>query len=595
MYDVKFGAIPGVKTESIFDREVPKQTGLFKFPTNPPPVSDSEEEDEDEEEEEEEEEGEEGDEEEDDDESADAEAATEAASEGSGVDVAKDMSPPSADKEKSPGFTPQSSFDGLGGSYSTISRPEPERPSLFGGLTQTEHKFPQPNPISPRSPSPIRGPVPSRVADSDKSRSFSAPGMASQLLAGPQRSQSRLAPPIVSRESASPDPHVQQQRKAREKKEAEEAQLLVDEEDERTQQLLRAEMQPTLELHEFIAHSGPAEAADNSIPAQVEAVYRDINAMIDTLGLNARSLANFLKGHSETFRHERRDKNDLSNPDDWILGELEDLSRIVSRDLVGELREACVAQPEDKISECQDLQRDLGRDRSKRNDLQKVIMARFDPDQISANKALPLSTEQAGRQGDLRRDLAHFTRLLAEAEEALTMLRTKIVAASSASGKGGPVPTLDAVVRTIAKMTAMAEKRSGDVDLLENRMRQLRFSSPSFDSSTRSREGSPFLGTPSPRKPLTSSLMFSPDRSLREGTPTPYRSSVRQSMSQSIGSIGGGMFAVRTTPRKKLSGFGDAEKTALKERRERRAAVLGKLRNAVEKRGVMVVPVDAAD
>ncbi|KAK6864487.1 hypothetical protein PG995_001015 [Apiospora arundinis] len=517
VYDVKFQPVPGVasqptkpavsqpaKAKSVFDRDPPKPTGMFMFPTNPPPVSDSEEDDDEESDE------------------AEGEDASEAGTEGSGVDVAKDLSPPPGSKDskdKSPGFTPQSSFDGLGGSFSTISRPEPERKSLF-----------------------------------------------------------------------------EQQRKAREKKEAEEAVLLVDEEDERKQELLRASIKPTLELDEFIAHAGPAPAADNNIPAQVEAVYRDINAMIDTLGLNGRSLANFIAGHAEALRHERREKEDLSDPEDWTIGELEDLSRIVSRDLTQDLRDACITDAEDKVAECQDLLRDLVRDRSKRNDVQKIIHARFDPDQATANRALPLTTEQAGRQGDLRRDLAHFTRLLAETEESLTMLRAKIASAGGANGKGGPVPTIDAVVRTITKMTAMAEKRSGDVDLLENRMRSLRFASPgtlNFGASmSRSREGSPFN---TPKKQLTSSLMFSPERSFREGTPGhhPRASAMRHSLSASIASIGGGMFAV--PPRKKMSGFGEVEKKAVKERRARRAIVLGKVRNAIEQRGPVVIALDETE
>ncbi|KAK8089091.1 nucleoporin [Apiospora hydei] len=587
VYDVKFQPVPGVasqpakpsqppaKARSVFDREPPKSTGMFMFPTNPPPVSDSEEDDESDE--------------------GEAEDASEAGTEGSGVDVAKDLSPPPESKDskdKSPGFTPQSSFDGLGGSFSTISRPEPERKSLFGNTGQGIPTFPQPNPISPRSPSPIRGVIPSRVMGSEQTRSFSAPGMASQLLGVPQRTQSR---PISGRESVAVDSHIEQQRKAREKKEAEEAQLLVDEEDERKQELLNASIKPTLTLDEFIAHAGPAPAADNNIPAQVEAVYRDINAMIDTLGLNGRSLANFIAGHSEAHRHERREKEDLSNSDDWTIGELEDLSRIISRDLAHDLREARITDAEDKVAECQDLLRDLIRDRSKRNDLQKIIHARFDPDQATANRALPLTTEQAGRQGDLRRDLAHFTRLLAETEESLTMLRAKIAAAGGANGKGGPVPTIDAVVRTITKMTAMAEKRSGDVDLLENRMRSLRFASPgtlNFGSSTRSREGSPFS---TPKKQLTSSFMFSPDPSFRESTPGhhPRASAMRHSLSASVASIGGGMFAV--PPRKKMSGFGEVEKKAVKERRARRAVVLGKVRSAVEQRGPVVIALDETD
>ena len=47
------------------------------------------------------------------------------------------------------------------------------------------------------------------------------------------------------------------------------------------------------------------------------------------------------------------------------------------------------------------------------------------------------------------------------------------------------------------------------------------------------------------------------------------------------------------TPRKKLSGFGDAE-GAVREKRARRAEVLGKLKGSLEKKGVSVWAMDEA-
>ncbi|KAI0136390.1 hypothetical protein BJ170DRAFT_601564 [Xylariales sp. AK1849] len=540
----------------------------FTFPRDLPPAEITDEEEEDDE-------GEDEDEQEEND--------AEEASEGSGVDVAEDLSPPSGSKDKTtPAITPGSSFDGgLGGSFSTISRPEPERKSLFGEIGRSVPSFPQPNPISPRSPSPVRSTIPSRLTG-EQPRSFSAPGMASQILGASKRPQSRGAP-IISRDTPIEDTRFELQRRARAKKEAEEVQLLVDEEDDIKQNQLRAPIQPTLVLDEFIAHAGPLPSADDNVPAQVEAVYRDINAMIDTLGLNARSLTNFIQGHAETFVHGNRDKHDLSNSDDWTIGELDRLRVIISEDLVNDLEDARVEDVQEKVADCQDLQRDLTRDRSKRNDLQKLMSSRLDPDQALTNRSLPLTAEQAARQNDLRRDFARFTKLLAEAEEGLTLLRAKIASANTANGKNGQTPTIEAVMRTIAKMTSMVERRSGDVDVLENQMRKLRFSSPAVNTS-RSREG-----TPTPKK-LGSSLMFSPDRSFRDSTP--QRSSMRHSMSASVGSIGGGMFAVRTPPRKKMSGFGEVEKKAVKERKDKRAIVLGKLKASVQKRGANVLAVD---
>ncbi|KAI0109993.1 hypothetical protein F4814DRAFT_425208, partial [Daldinia grandis] len=534
----------------------------FKFPTNPPPVlSDSEDDDLSEEEEEEEEEEDEG---------------TEAVSEGSGVDVAKDLSPSSTGNNKTPGFTPQSSFDGLAGNFSTISRPDQDRRNVFGELSRNAPIFPQPNPVSPRSPSPVRGSVPTRMLSRDQSRSFSAPGMASQILGASRRQQSQLGPSVPN--AAYLEDMIEKQRKAKAKKEAEEKQLLLDEEDDAVQNLLKAEVKPTLELDEFIAHPGAVPPGGDSVPSQVEAVYRDINSMIDTLGLNARSLASFIKGHKELSVKEYT-RHDLAAPDDWTLNGLGNLAHIIDDDLTNALEEARVRDVTGKLAECEDIQRELARDRNKQADLKKIISSHVDPEQTIVNRSLPLSAEQAAQQSDLRREYAKFARLLTEAEENLTLLKARIVSANSANGKGGPTPTIEAVVRTITKLTTMVEKRSGDIDVLENQMRRLGVSS----HAPNSRESSPFA-TPNAKRLSVS--VFSPERSMRESTP--QRGSVfRHSVS---GSIGGGMF--NTPPRKKLSGFGDAEKKAVKEKRERRTAVLGKLRGSLQKKGAGVWAVD---
>ncbi|KAI0009126.1 hypothetical protein F4779DRAFT_617957 [Xylariaceae sp. FL0662B] len=530
----------------------------FRFPTNPPPVSDSE-----------------------DDAFSEREEGTEADSEGSGVDVAKDLSPPTVGVSKTPGFTPQSSFDGLTGSFTTISRPDQERRGFFGELVRNAPVFPQPNRFSPRSPSPVRGAVPSRMLGNNQPRSSSAPGMASQILGASRKEQSRMGASIIGKDTHAEVTLIEQQRKAIAKKEAEAAQLLIDEEDDVVQQLLKADIEPTLELDEFIAHSGVAPPAGDSVPAQVEAVYRDINSMIDTLGLNARSLAGFIKGH-ELSANKDHTRQDLAMPGNWTLAEIETLTDIIDRDLGEALDEARVIDMAEKLAQCQDIQRELVRDRNKQADLKKAIASRMDPEQSLANRALPLSAEQAAQQSDLRREYAKLTKLLAGAEDNLTLLKAKIVS-TGANGKGGPTPTIEAVVRTITKLTSMVEKRSGDIDVLENQMRKLRVGS----TGPGSREASP-LATPNGKR-LTASSIFSPERSMRESTP--QRGSVmRHSLSNSVTSVGGGMF--RTPPRRKLSGFGDVEKKAVREKRERRTAVLGKLKGSLEKKGVTVWAVE---
>ncbi|KAK4449211.1 hypothetical protein QBC34DRAFT_405296 [Podospora aff. communis PSN243] len=525
-------------------------------PESPGEFSEEDQEDEDEEEEEEEE----------------GESGTEANSEGSGIDVAKDLSPTTGFGSHTPGFTPQSSFGQLAESgYSTISRSEAEpQRALFGEISRNAPPlYPKHHPTSPRSPSPVRGAVRHNLLrPSEPHRSVSAPGAASMLLgrrtpqppSGLSFGAHRSTPPI--------DPNVEAQRRlAAARKEAEER-VLVDPEDEGIQKILQSTIEPTLQIHEFLAVDSKLEAVDTSareeVPAACETLWRDINRMIDRLGLNSRSLESFIRGHSTQYREGGRHKEDLESPEDWVLVEAEELGQVVENDLAEELEEGRVKDIEDLQVDIQHLARDLAKLRAKGDDLRKVILAHVDPDQAAATRALPLSAEQATQQNELRRAYATFSKLLGQAEEALTMLKAKIATAGGASGKA-PVPTIEAIIRTINKMTSMAEKRSGDIDVLENQMRRLRFGSMGLNGSptpSRSREGSPFA------TPQKKASIFSPDR-------------LRDSIMSSPGSYG----LRGTPPRKKLSNFTDEEKKAVKQKDAKRKATLQLLRASLQKTG----------
>ncbi|KAM4054996.1 hypothetical protein HRG_005809 [Hirsutella rhossiliensis] len=489
------------------------------------------------------------------------------ASEGSGVDVAKDLSPSTSGLMPTPGFTPHSAYGGLGATTPATAKAEQDRPkSLFGEISRNAPLFPRPNATSPRSPSPVRGAVPQRVFRTDATRSVSAPGLASQIL-GPRKSQSVMGAPIVNKEKLAhaEESFLQQHRKLRARQEAEEAQPLIDEDDDEVQKVLASEVEGTLELDEFIAHSNVAPAARDSIPSQVEAVYRDINSMIDTLGLNARAVKAFLKGHIESSKEGGRNKDDLEIPDDWVLCEVSELGVVLDNELYSDLEDGRVQDLDSKLDACQDLAREMQRLRAKQEDLKRVIMARLDPEQVEVARTLPLSAEQAAQQNELRREFAKFSKLLAQAEEAVTLLKTRMASASGSSGRGSAnVPTVEAVIRTITKMTSMAEKRSGDIDVLETHMRKMRLGSVS-------REGSPM--TPQAKK---SALVLS------ESTPS---RTFRHSLS---GSVSLGPLARATPPRKRLSGFSRDEKGDLMEKRARRHAVLAKFKSSVEKKGVQV-------
>ncbi|KAL2127934.1 hypothetical protein VTI74DRAFT_9947 [Chaetomium olivicolor] len=513
-------------------------------------------------------------------EAEEGEEESELGSEGSGIDVAKDLSPTVGYGSQTPGITPQSSFGGMGGStFSTISRTEaePSRP-LFGEITRNAPSlFPKsvPVPQSPRSPSPVRGTARSSILrPTEPLRSFTAPGMASTLLGRkgvPQQSPFGYS----TGQKPSVDPNVQAQRKLMEKRRAEEH-VLVDPEDEGIQQILQSKLEPTLQMHEFLAVDSKLEALQKSgqeVPIACETLWRDINRMIDRLGLNSRSLQSFLLGHSTEFEQEGRHKEDLEHPDDWVLVEARELGTIIDDELMPSLETCRIHDVEGTQRAIQSLAKDLAKLRAKEEDVRKILTSHIDPKQLSVAKSLPLSAEQATQQNELRRSYANFTKLLAETEEALTLLKAKIASAGGASGRAS-VPTVEAIIRTINKMTSMAEKRSGDIDVLENQMRKLRLGSVGPNGTpggARSREGSPFvpsvMATPTQRRSV---MLMSPERGMRD------------SLASSVASYGRGG---TPSPRKKMDMYSAEEKRELRARGATRKGKLEMLRASLAKAG----------
>ncbi|CAG8961098.1 hypothetical protein HYFRA_00002641 [Hymenoscyphus fraxineus] len=510
--------------------------------------------------------------------------------EGSGEDVAKDLSPVS-EKTQNLGFTPESSFGGglkinkNVESFTNISRPgTSSRPSLFGEVAPS---LPPPKPKnlpqSPRSPSPVRSALPGRLMGRpDPSRSVSAPGVASQILGSSQRFGAKPSAPGQSTFALTKEEQKAEEKRradARERKEAEETQALIDEEDEEMQRFLAEEIKPTTTLDEFVAYTNYKSEADmNSVPSQVEAIYRDINSMIDTLGINAKALKAFILGHEEHYKQGGRTKEDLEDEEDWCLVELDDLSKLMEDDLARELQDGRIKDVANKLETCSELQKDLIKLHAKHEDVRKIIQAHTDPEQVAMTFNKPLSAEQTVQQRDLKRDFTKFQKLLCEAEESLTVLKAKLVSHSASNGRAnGTAPTVEAVMRTITKMTGMAEKRSGDIDVLEGQMRKLRFSSVDLSQS---REGSPFA-TPQPKRqslrlgtPGTYGLAYTPERD----TPRHLQSSFRSS----IGSRGS------PSPRKKLSGYSSDDKDKLKAKLARRQEVVNRLKKALEEAGTSV-------
>ena len=375
----------------------------------------------------------------------------------------------------------------------------PVRQSLFQ-QSSTPAGFPKAVPIFP---------PPSRIQDS--LRSPSPVRSASKSTLTPQR------PPIVP---ASMKPTVPPSLPKAPTPPAEVSDL-SDDEDEKIRQELQSKVVPSRHLDPFLAHQDYTGTVTKSgIPGQIERVYRDINSMVDTLGINARSLAAFIKFHTEPQHASERTREDLEEvldkgedgdwDEDWCLVELEDLM-VLEHELGQSLDTGRVSAVHDKLLQLSALQRDVAKLRVRTADIRQQIQARSDPEKLEMLRMQPLPPEQAEQQRALRASFAALMKNLSDAEEAVVLLKTRLASTGGDKTKGKQVPTVEAVTNTILKLTSMIEKKSGDIDVLETQMRKLRMGSEasmlrSSRAGTPARGNGAFTTPPTSRGRMTASM-----------------------------------------------------------------------------------------
>ncbi|KAF1920519.1 hypothetical protein BDU57DRAFT_508880 [Ampelomyces quisqualis] len=296
---------------------------------------------------------------------------------------------------------------------------------------------------------------------------------------------------------------------------------LEDEEDERMRQQLAQAIEPSKKLEDFVAiqnYSGKS-ANKTGHAAQIEMMYKDINGMIDALGWNARSLKSYTEYHKRPqpgHKVDRRTLEDIENEgedgswfEQWTLCEIDAL-KTLEDELDHELDAGRVHDVLDKLGQLARLLHDKAKLTTRLNDVRRQIINRKDPDRVEASRKAPLAKEMADKQKELRGEYARLLKLLNQAEEASVFLKSRLASYCAQNGKGGNVrvPTVDAVKRTISKMTALAEKRNNDITLLESQMRKIALSESDRPSSSSSRT----LGTPrrARGKSLRNSVVESP-------------------------------------------------------------------------------------
>jgi nucleoporin NUP159 len=514
-------------------------------------------------------------------------------------------------KIPSPKPSAESSFGGsfekssTGGLFSGISKtaPKQEHPprQLFGEIPK--QPLLPPGPAAQSGREPFRSPSPTRVGSqknllfSDRNESRPEAGSAltsrkASLTQVAQREGQLRKPSDTARQE-----QARGQAVAQRQEEEEALSLSDDDEDERLRADLARPVEPVSTLDPFLPHQNyMGETAKPGIAGMIERLYRDINSMVDTLGINARSLESFLL-YQQT--------SETSDVDDWVhilksdqpadildekiflqdIGKLDYLVVTLNRFL----DEKRVQGVEEKLEQCRELLRkDIVTLRGQCASIRKTLDAHTDTGSILT---APLSAEQAALQHDLRTAFTQIQASMADLEQGVSLLRAKIadIPRPDGSGSGRKRPTVEAVSSTIATMMSMAEGKSSDIDVLEAQMRKLGIDLNSSSASVVSREGSPFTtprknaalipATPGSRGSIDGSAYHTPESASRGVN---FRASVNGSAKHS---------RLRSV---ELPGSVAAEKEIAKwkSKSARRQHLVKNLKEAIEKKQTKVRGVD---
>ncbi|KAI4107346.1 MAG: hypothetical protein L6R37_001707 [Teloschistes peruensis] len=498
--------------------------------------------------------------------------------EGSGVDVAEEISP-TTDPTQTPKITPGSSFGPPADQspeslFNSRSKPTPQQrqKTLFGEVNNSSSVFfppPSKSQESPRSPSPIRSQLGLENLRPDNARSISAPNAAIRQLPG-RKPASDLRTSLADRQSSIEE----QQKRERERLSAQRAQQIAeerqdlhDQEDENIRDLLNTKMDPTTVLEEFIAHEDYSQdVTKNGLPGQIEKVYRDINSMIDTIGLNARNLEAFIRGHSELCKEEGRSLDDLDKAS-WCLGEVDRLSGVEDQ-ISTQVDKSRISDVQSKLGDCRDLRQDLQKLETRQHDVLKILDARSDSNQKDSPQFISVSAEQGSQQKKLRDAFKRIQELTADVERKVLELRVDLTSQEKNSNdRLTKQPTVEAVLNTIAKMTGMAQQRSSDVDVLEAQIRKLHIPMATANGS---RESSPFTTSTSAA-----------------------RSDEADGLSTTMGGLKLSVSNSRNgTPRKQASNITPNEASRYRTKMQQRKAMNAAIKKALKSQNPVVQPLD---
>ena len=498
---------------------------------------------------------------------------------------------------ETPEISPESSFGTgfsgkttAGGLFTGVSQPsqtsnQPPR-QLFG---EVRKPFLPPAPSAnrefPRSPSPVRNGAPKSVFKPQAPGSTLAARKASLGDLAKRENQFRQ-PSAQAIEEAQAQQKLQAQRQQEET-----LSLSDDDEDERLRADLARPVEPVPTLDPFLPHQDyTGQTSKPGIPGQIERLYRDINSMVDTLGINARSLSAFLMYQQSSSNSDWINVLQGDHPADLLdeklrLSEIEQLDDALVM-LAGELEKQRVQGVENKLEDCRELlSKDILTLRGQCASIRKTLDAHTDS---AAIVSAPLSSEQANLQQDLRTASTEIQARLADLESAVSLLRAKIAEAprsDSASRQSVKRPTVEAVTSTISTMMNMAESKSSDIDFLEVQLKKLGIDTT---ASPASREGSPFT---TPKKSVGRLPTTPGSRGSLDGPLSAYHTP--DSAARFRSSING---SARASRLRSVEGVGNLvskeESAQWKAKVQRRQHIVGNLKKAIGEKKSKVRSVD---
>ena len=379
----------------------------------------------------------------------------------------------------------------------------------FEGLTKSTRQSRQFDEI-PRSPSPVKpGAASQRRGIKTRSKAPAQPGatLAARRTALFHSAQNHGRKP--SAESIDKEEEAMYFVQLRHQAEEEAQWLSDDDEEERLRADLARPLEPVPTLDPFLPHQDYAgEPGKPGVPGQIEKLYRDVNSMVDTLGINSRSLLSYIV-YQETSNESdygkwtkilHGDEPMIISDEKVYLTDIEKLDDFVD-DLGRFLDQKRIHNVEEKLDRCRNI---LSNGVLNLRGQCAVIRKTLDAHTNTASAlSASLSAEQVNMQQDLRTASTATQARLAELEQGISLLRARIADASHHGGapSGGMPrsstrkPTVEAVTSTIGTMMNMAESKSSDIDVLEARMKRLGIDVPGTPLAS-NHEGSSPLSTP---------------------------------------------------------------------------------------------------